>query len=210
MDRDDIILIGGREVRLMKRFSIFLVILVCLTLIIACVTVNIYFPAVEIQEAAEEIVDEARPVYQEKEGSSLTPPRPWFVRVMQFIGPSVALAQVDINISTPAIRALRSSLAARFGSLKGFYSRGALGENNRGYVQIQDQSGLNLKEKADLRRLVDAENTDRGQLYREILKANNLDSQFIPDVEKIFANSWRNKAVSGSWIQKDDGSWVRK
>jgi uncharacterized protein YdbL (DUF1318 family) len=195
----------------MKRFSIFLVILVCLTLIIACVTVNIYFPAGEIQEAAEEIVDEARPAQQEKEGSSLnSPPRLWFARVMQFIGPSVAFAQVDINISTPAIRALRSSLSARFGSLKGFYSRGALGENNRGYVQIQDQSGLNLKEKANLRRFAEAENTDRGQLYREILKANNLDTQFIPEVEKIFANSWRNKAVSGSWIQKDDGSWVRK
>ncbi len=195
----------------MKRFPIYFAILLCLILIMACVTVNIYFPAGEIQQAAEEIVDEVRPEQNPDKGGSLERiDLPWFVRFVGFLGPGVALAQVDIDISTPAIRALRDSLAGRFESLKGFYSRGALGENNRGYVEARDQSSLNLKEKADLRRLVDAENGDRKALYTEILAANNLEPGFLDEVEKIFANSWRKKAVPGSPIQKDDGTWATK
>ena len=195
----------------MKKVSVLSAILFCLILVIACVTVNIYFPAGEVQKAADEIVDEVRP--GQKGGGSTsrfqTPPR-WSTRLSPFLAPGLAFAQVDIDISTPAIRALRASLASRFGSLKGFYSRGALGESNRGYVELRDQSGLDLKGKADLRRLVTAENRDREDLYTEIIKANKLEPRFLPEIEKIFANSWRNKALPGSWIQKDDGTWARK
>lgn len=195
----------------MKRFSIFLPILFCLTLVMACVTVNIYFPAAEIQRAADEIVDEVRPQQQEEKGSSVDRIRVWWLaRLVSSIGPNLAFAQVDIDISSPAIRKLKDSLAGRFGSLKGFYTGGALGENNRGYVEIRDESGLNLKKKADLRKLAEAENSDRKALYKEILVANNLETRFLSEVERLFANSWRNKALSGSWIQKDDGTWARK
>ena len=196
----------------MKRVSFLSAALLCLTLIMACITVNIYFPAGAIQEAADQIVDEVRPEQQEKKGSSLDRMHPrWLAWSVSVLGPSLAFAQVDIEISTPSMRALRGSLADRFKSLEGFYRRGALGENNRGYVEIRDQSGLNLKEKANLRRLVDAENHDRRALYMEILEANNLDRQFLDEVERLFANSWRGKkVVLGTWIQGDDGTWVRK
>ncbi len=196
---------------MMKRLSVVFLILFCVTLVIACVTVNIYFPAGEIQRAAEEIVDEARPEQSGKEGGGLEPiPSRWLANLRRFFGPRSAFAQVDINISTPAIRQLRTSLTNRFESLRGYYSRGALGENNRGYVEIRDESGLGLKEKGDLRRLAGAENADRKALYLEILRANNLDTQFLAEVQKIFANSWRNKAVPGSWTQNDNGQWVKK
>jgi len=196
----------------MKRFSIVSIILLCPMLIMACITVNIYFPAGAIQQAAEEIVDEVRPEQQEEKGSSLDQVhRRWLACLMPLLGPSTAHAEVDIEISTPSIRALRASLVDRFKSLEGFYRRGALGENNRGYVEIRDQSGLSLKEKAELRRLMDAENRNRKELYREILEANNLEASFIDEVERLFANSWRElKVVPGTWIQKDDGTWIRR
>lgn len=195
----------------MKKFSMVSAILLCLMLIIACVTVNIYFPAGEVQKAADEIVDEVRPGQKGGEGTSLNQiPRRSFTRLAPFFAPGLAFAQVDIDISTPAIRALRASLAERFASLKGFYSRGALGENNQGYVELRDQSGLDLKEKADLRRLTNAENRDRKDLYMEIIRANNLEPRVLPEVERIFANSWRKKALSGSWVQNDEGAWVKK
>jgi uncharacterized protein YdbL (DUF1318 family) len=195
----------------MKKFSMCSAILLCLILIIACVTVNIYFPAGEVQKAADEIVDEVRPGQKQGEGTSLYQiPRRSFTRLAPFFAPGLAFAQVDIDISTPAIRALRASIAERFASLKGFYGRGGLGENNQGYVELRDQSGLDLKEKADLRRLTNAENRDRKDLYMEIIRANNLEPRVLPEVERIFANSWRKKALSGSWIQNDDGTWVKK
>ena len=195
----------------MKRFSIFFVVLFCLTLIMACVTVNIYFPEAEIQRAADQIVDDVRQGQQGESGSYLHRIRLWWLaRLAPFLGPNLAFAQVDIDISSPAIRRLKDSLAGRFESIKGFYTRGALGENSRGYVEVRDESGLNLKEKADLRKLVNGENRDRKALYQEILRANDLETRFLPEVERLFANSWRNKAIRGSWIQKDDDTWVRK
>lgn len=194
----------------MKRFSIVLTILACLALVMACVTVNIYFPAAELQQAADEIVDEVHQGPSGDKGSFLPRTPWWLLRFASSLRPAVAFAQVDIEISTPAIRKLKDSLAARFASLEGFYSKGVLGENRNGYVEIRDESGLNLKDKASLRRLVEAENKDRKALYLEILKANNLETRFLPDVEKLFANSWRKKAVRGSWIQRDDGTWARQ
>jgi uncharacterized protein YdbL (DUF1318 family) len=193
----------------MKRFSIIFIIPL---LIMACITVNIYFPAAAVQEAADEIVDEVRPEKQGKKGDSLERKHlRWLAWGTSVLGPGVVFAQVDIEISTPSIRALRASLAKRFKSLGRFYRLGALGENNRGYLEIRDLSGLSVKEKAGLRRLVNAENHDRKALYKEILKANNLDMQFLDEVEKLFANSWRSKnLVPGTWIQGDDGAWVRK
>jgi uncharacterized protein YdbL (DUF1318 family) len=195
----------------MKRFLVIVSILACFALIMACVTVNIYFPAAEIQRAADEIVDEVRQAEPGEEGSFFRKiRRPWLLRLASSLTPDSAFAQVDIDISSPAIRQLKDSLAARFGSLKGFYSQGNLGENNGGYVEIRDESGLNLKDKAKLRKLAEAEKADRKALYMEILRANNLDTQFLPQVEKLFANSWRNKAVPGTWIQGDEGTWARK
>lgn len=196
---------------MIKRFSVFSIFVFCLFLIIACVTVNIYFPAGEVQKAADKIVEEARPEPKKGGGSSLEPLHlPWLARLASLTRSGVAFAEVNIDISTPAIRSLRESIAGRFDSLKDYYRRGTLGEDNRGYVEIRDQSGLDLKQKADLRRLADAENRDRDALYKEIIKANKMDPRFKTEVEKIFSKSWRSKAIPGSWIQNDDGTWVRK
>jgi hypothetical protein len=29
-------------------------------------------------------------------------------------------------------------------------------------------------------------------------------------VQRLFANSWRDKSLPGWWIQRDDGQWVKK
>jgi uncharacterized protein YdbL (DUF1318 family) len=197
----------------MKRVSLVFAVLSCVVLIIACVTVNIYFPAGEIQEAADEIVEDVRLEEGEDQGSFLERNglRVWAI-LASSLGPDPVFAQgkVDINVSTPAIRALQKSLAQHFKSLKPFYKRGNLGENNKSYLEIHDETGLELKEKAKLRKLVKAENKDRKELYKEILEANDLDNEFLDDVEGLFANSWRKKrVVPGTWIQKDDGTWVQ-
>ena len=67
-----------------------------------------------------------------------------------------------------------------------------------------------IKEKADVNRLVSEENRDRTALYTEIIKANNIDMGTLPEVQRIFANSWRGKSASGWWIQQDNGQWAKK
>lgn len=179
----------------------------------ACVTVNIYFPAAAIQKAADEIVDDVRGTKEEKQ------PEPQKKNDKQssiidsirgFVGPREAQAQINAEVSTPAIRGLKQAMKDNFPQLKPFYDKGAIGENNAGFVEQRDAGGLNLKEKADLNRFMGQENNNRNALYGEIMKANKLGADSLPKIQKIFANSWREKSQPGWWIQNDGGGWEKK
>ncbi|OPY05684.1 MAG: hypothetical protein A4E61_00218 [Syntrophorhabdus sp. PtaB.Bin184] len=126
------------------------------------------------------------------------------------MGPKEAEAQINADVSTPAIRSLKQSMAANFAQLKPFYDRGAIGENNMGFVEPRDTGALNLKDKADLNRVVSQENGNRNALYNEIMKANKLGADSLPKIQRIFANSWRGKSQAGWWIQNDGGGWEKK
>jgi uncharacterized protein YdbL (DUF1318 family) len=192
----------------------------------ACVTVNLYFPTAEVQQAADQIVEE---VHQGKTrppaaGSSLLDrlsvvahlrslaeqgPRDLF----RWLGPAEARAQerkADIEVSTPAIRTLKERMKDRFPQLLPYYRRGVIGESNMGLLEIASTSGLSLADKAKVRRLVDAENKDRKDLYKEIARANDFPDEQVEVIQKLFANSWREKAEAGWMVQGDDGKWARK
>ena len=60
------------------------------------------------------------------------------------------------------------------------------------------------------KRLVEADNAARRQLYEEVAKALNLKPDQVSQVRKIFAKQWREKAQAGWAVQTDDGQWGRK
>jgi len=178
----------------------------------ACITVNIYFPAPEVRAAAERIVEEtwgapgttrdAVPAHPER-GSRLGP----------LFGPRSAWAgerKPDINVSTAAIRKLKEAMRARAAKLRPYLARGVVGIGKDGMLVLRDASSLDLRERARLRRLVDAENRDRRSLYAEIARANDFGPERVDDIAEIFAETWIEKAEPGWWIQKPDGSWTRR
>jgi len=201
----------------MKRFAITLTTLLATLALTCCVTVNVYFPAPAVQAAADRIVQEVRPGDAAKPQPEAQPAAPQssldidLGGMLAWLGPNEACAaEVDINVSTPAIRQLKSDLKGRYGQLAPFYRQGAVGESSSGYVEPRDMGALDLRQRADAGRLVQAENADRRRLYQEIIKANNFGAEFQPQVEKLFANSWRKEAAAGTWVQDDSGSWRRK
>lgn len=186
-----------------------------MVLLVSCVTVNIYFPAAAIQRAADQIVDDVRtaPAPTPEQKPDQTPDkksRLEWLRVVAVGAAAAHAAAVDINVSTPAIRALKASMANRFSQLQPLYAKGAVGETSNGLVAVRETGALSLKEKADVSRLVDEENRDRTSLYAEIVKANNIDAGNLAEVQRIFANSWRGKSAPGWWIQQDNGQWAKK
>ncbi len=187
---------------------------VLMILLVSCVTVNIYFPAAAIQKAADQIVDDVRkaPEPKPEQKPEQDPDKSSLLDRVRFVRLAVsdAHAAVDINVSTPAIRALKASMANRFAQLQPLYGKGAVGETNAGLVVVRDTGALSLKEKADVNRLVDEENRDRQALYAEIIKANQLAPSQIGEVQRLFANSWRGKSSPGWWIQQDGGQWAKK
>lgn len=191
-----------------------LVVALAMVVLVSCITVNIYFPASAIQKAADEMVDDIRGTDQKQEQNKpeqKKEPTSWLERLhFTGLGVSEAHAAVDIEVSTPAIRGFKESMKNRFPSLQPFYDKGALGENNKGMVEIKTADALSLKERADLNRLSQQENSDRNALYSEILRANKLGPDMMEQTQKLFANSWRSKSRPGWWIQQDNGQWIKK
>jgi uncharacterized protein YdbL (DUF1318 family) len=179
----------------------------------ACVTVNIYFPAAAVQRAADNIVEETWGG-PEKAPAKKTPGDKSSIAGRIFASISLtseALAQeADINVSNPAIRALKDSIRARSDSIKPYMDKGNVGLNRDGLLAARTTDGLNLKERAEVQQLVEAENHDREALYAEIAKANNFPKERVADIKRIFARSWTDQARPGWWIQDAQGNWRKK
>ena len=179
----------------------------------ACVTVNIYFPAAAVERAADQIVKEtwggpakpATPVPQPESRGLFSRNR---LAALSFV--SEAFAQdADINVTNPAIRALKDSIKKRSDAIKPYMDRGNIGIAQDGLLAIRSADGLNLKERAEANQLIDAENKDREALYAEIAKANGIPKENIPKIKSIFAKSWIEQAQPGWWIQSN-GNWQKK
>ncbi|MBP1659349.1 MAG: putative rane protein [Candidatus Aminicenantes bacterium] len=193
-----------------KRFALGTAAAVGLAFVLACITVNIYFPEATVKQAAAEIVDEIRKTEGEKKASDAVAGMPGLPGPSSFSLVPAAYAQEATNVSTPAIRALKDSMKARFALLQPYFAAGNIGESNKGYLDVRDETGLNLQAKAALRNLVKDENGDRTKLYAEVAKALNIEASQIERIEKIFAAEWAKSAAAGWWVQNEDGTWVKK
>lgn len=181
---------------------------------VSCVTVNIYFPAEQVRGIADRIVDE---VWGERANGS-EPDQPGAPPVklpgqpgssLWNLGPAEATAAQDIDVSTPEIRALREAMKERSAQLFPYLDSGHIGIALDGSVKVRNTDGLGLKQRAEIQKLVDAENQDRQRLYLEIARANGFPDK-VDDVKVIFAASWRDKAAKGWYIEQDGGGWTQR
>lgn len=122
--------------------------------------------------------------------------------------PLLALAAADLEINTPAISALQSSMQARHPQLAPYYASGAVGLTRDGLVAVRDATAVPLKDRQAVNSLVSAENTDRNALYKEISVANGH-PEWEAEVRATFAQRWMQKAQAGWWVQ-EAGGWAKK
>lgn len=194
----------------MKRFARTLTALAALT-IAACVTINIYFPAEEMKGAADKIVNEVWGDKIEKPLEQPAPaaPKPPGSSFLQLLQPATAHAAQDINVSTPEIRALKEAIKQRAGSLIPYLNGGQVGIGADGMLKLRSSEGLDLKGRGEVNRLLAAENADRQRLYVEIARANGFPDQ-VAEVQGVFAESWREQAAAGWYLEGKDGNWKKK
>ena len=115
------------------------------------------------------------------------------------------------EVSSPAIRKIIDSRAARVAALNKYKSRGVIGENKRALVEVRNLDALpDLKARADVQRLVKAENADREELFKEIAVAKSVDLSQLSKIRDTYASTLREKARPGDWIQEPDGAWKQK
>jgi uncharacterized protein len=206
----------------MRRLASFKILALLSVLVAACVTINVYFPAAAAEKAADRIIDDvwgpqgqqSQPAPKPNDKTSLLAPSG--AQHLLFAAAGAALdfvipaadAQVDLDVSTPEIRAITASMESRHAQLAKYYGSGAVGLTEDGQVEVRDQNAIPLPERNTVRQLVADENKDRAALYTQIAKANGH-PEWEADIRKTFATRWIAKA-QGGWYYKQGGAWKQK
>lgn len=186
-------------------------------MLMGCVTINVYFPAVAAEKAADRIIEDVwgkqpqgTPAGSDTQGRGpATQMTLLAMQVLDFVVPAAQAAEPNIDISSPAVQQLTSSMESRHPSLAPHYSSGAIGLTRDGMVAVRDANAVPLAERNGVKKLVADENADRSALYREIAVANGH-PEWESDIRKTFAQRWIAKAQSGWYYQDGSGNWTQK
>jgi uncharacterized protein YdbL (DUF1318 family) len=95
---------------------------------------------------------------------------------------------------------IKQRMIARLPVIKSLKDKGIIGENNTGYLEFIGKK----KEQEDV---VEAENSDRKQVYEAIAKQQ---STTVEVVGKVRAVQIADKAQAGEWLQDANGKWYQK
>ncbi len=186
----------------------------------ACVTINVYFPAAAAQAAADRVIDEvwggsaapapaAPPAGETSSSQTLPVWRNVAASALGFLIPAAHAADPDLDISSPSIKQLTSSMESRFPDLVPYLESGAIGIGINGFIETRDASLIPLPKRNAVRTLLANENADRSALYREIAQANGK-AEWETQIREVFAKRWIARAKSGWYVQTSVDSWKRK
>ena len=120
----------------------------------------------------------------------------------------LAHAVPNLEVNTPAINALKSSMQVRHTQLAPHYNSGAVGLTADGLIAVRDATALPLKDRQGINAIVSAENADRNKLYKEIAVANGH-PEWESSIRESFAGRWIDKA-QGGWYYQSTGGWLKK
>jgi uncharacterized protein len=202
-------------------------------LIASCITINVYFPAGAAEKAADQIIDSVIQGGGAVRGTPQTPPvspptttTPPTTQIESFatqplhrvaaslidalIPRAHAQTEMNLDVSSPEIRAITASMQNRFGQLERFFDAGVVGLTADGLIDIRDISAAALPDRALIKRLVAEDNADRNALYDAIARKNER-PEWAPDIRRIFAQRWVERGAKPGWYFKDlDGNWKQR
>ncbi len=117
-------------------------------------------------------------------------------------------AEPNLDVNSPAINAIKTSMTARHSQLLPHYNSGAVGVTKDGFIAVKDATAVPLRERGGINSLVADENSDRAKLYKEIA-AGNGHPEWQGEIQSTFAGRWIDKAQKG-WFYQSGGDWVKK
>ncbi len=95
---------------------------------------------------------------------------------------------------------IRARMKARLPLLNKLKDAGVIGENNKGYVAVRDNS-------AETKGVVEAENADRKAVYTAIAKKNGTTAELVGQRRAL---QIVETGKSGQWFQNAKGEWYQK
>lgn len=88
-----------------------------------------------------------------------------------------------------------------------------MGETNEATILVRPSEELNQdpKKMKFVEEIVQEENADRKIVMERVVELNDALKRAVPkDVYSVFAKMYQENSPSGTWIQKPDGSWMKK
>lgn len=110
------------------------------------------------------------------------------------------LALVAVPVRAEDLGAVRARMEQRLSKLDALKTSGAIGENNRGLVEVRGADGQAAT-------ICSEENRDRETVYADIARRNQTTAE---QVGRLRAKKIAESSAPGVWLQKEDGSWYRK
>ncbi|AAR36521.1 YdbL family protein [Geobacter sulfurreducens] len=200
----------------------------------AIITVNVYFPEKAVKEAYKSLDDmllgregEQKPAPDQKPAEGQPPADKPQSRLWNSL-PSLSLVteawaaddyadQLAVELSSmPEVLKAYDEMRARLPKLDQLRSQGVVGETNQGLVTMRDAAKAAPGDDA----VVKAENDNRKTVItgmaRAIIRLNKQKeskqalSQVLPKAAATYADTRREEARPGWWIQLQNGRWVQK
>ena len=96
--------------------------------------------------------------------------------------------------------AVKARMAQRLSKLDELKAKGAVGENNRGFVEARASDPA-------AGAVISAENSDRETVYAALAKQTGTSAD---QVGRARAKQIASGSAAGVWVQKEDGAWHKK
>jgi hypothetical protein len=120
----------------------------------------------------------------------------FFIRSLFF---AFALCLVSL-VRAESVDAVKARMAQRLAQVDGLKEQGAVGENNRGFLEVRGGP-------AEAGAVVSAENKDREIVYAAVAQKTGITAE---QVGQKRAARLAQASRSGVWVQDESGSWKKK
>lgn len=112
----------------------------------------------------------------------------------------LALACITVTAHAQDLGAVRVRMSQRLPKIDELKSSGALGENNRGLLEVRSAGGDAASVSAD-------ENNDRGTVYAALAKQTGASAEAVG---RARAKQIAQNSAAGVWLQDESGNWYKK
>ncbi len=177
-----------------------------LALLVGCVvipdtfTADISIDIRHINAQADEVLDyvEGKSDVLPGLGGSEDDQTSWLDTTIDFLMPMKTVDAAEIKDTSPRVKQIAQAMKGRYGDVAAAKQSGAIGENNRGFLELVDAAALpNEEAKNSTQRLIAAENDDRKALYKEVARINSEQNLTVSTVEAVYAQKRLERAKPG-------------
>ena len=176
-------------------------ILVAVGMIAGC---SIKAPEVHVTGEMTALEGEVLGTYQEMEEDT------WMIASTR-----AARGDTEVRISPEKRKVLDALQEQKFNKddIDEFKRKGYVGEGNDGLLVLRPSEDLDsdVERMAFVQEIVDEENEDREIIMERVIELNDsLQETKRDDILGIFAKMNQEGSPQGTWIQREDGDWIRK